>query len=124
MVTVLIQVMPCSSADSTIAAGRQDADATTPSPSNSPSLFTAGPACAICICGRRTFSCGRAERHRNVFMDRLPLVVVFGVRLTIWPRDRLRSFIGLEPQIALLVLSGAPFVSKAAVAEHQVVMRL
>src|SRR5260370_13780525 len=66
----------------------------------------------------------RADRHGNMFMDRLPLVVVFGVRLAIGSRDRLRRLIGFESQIALFVFIGARFVTQTAVAEHQVVMRL
>ncbi len=57
-------------------------------------------------------------------MDRLPLVVVFGVRLAIGSGDRLRRLIGFESQITLFVSVGARFVTQTAVAEHQVVMRL
>ena len=64
------------------------------------------------------------QRHRHMFVDRLALVVVFGIELAIRTGDCLRSFVGFETQVAHLVLVGLLLVSKAVVAEHKIVVRL
>src|SRR5258708_1532998 len=59
-----------------------------------------------------------------MLMDRLALVVVFGMGLTIWASNSLRGFVRLEAQITSLMVLGLLLVSQAAIAEHQVVMCL
>ena len=49
---------------------------------------------------------GRRQRHRNMLMHRLPLVVVFGMNLAVGPGDGLRGLVGFESQVARLVLLG------------------
>ena len=55
-----------------------------------------------------------------VFMNRLPLIVVLGMRKAIGTRKRLRSLIGLESQIALLERGRLLVIAEPAIAEHQV----
>ena len=38
------------------------------------------------------------QRHRNVLVDCLAFVVVFGMNLAVRPGDRLRRLVGLEAQ--------------------------
>ena len=57
-------------------------------------------------------------------MNRLALVVVFGMSLAVRPGDGLSRFIGLESQIPRLVFVRLSVVAQAVVAEHQVVMCL
>ena len=57
-------------------------------------------------------------------MDGLALQVVVGMGLAVGSGEGLRRFIGLEAEIALLVIIGAGFVAEAGVAEHQVVVGL
>ncbi len=64
------------------------------------------------------------ERDTDVLVDRLALVIVLGMSLTIRARDGLRSFIGLEAQIADLVLVGFGVVAEAVIAKHEVVIGL
>ena len=59
-----------------------------------------------------------------MLVDRLALVVVFGMQLAIGAGDRLRRFVGLEAQIARLMFLRQLLVAQAVVAEHQVVVRL
>src|SRR5579883_2757295 len=59
-----------------------------------------------------------------MLMDGLALEIVVGMRLAIGAGDRLRSFIGFEAQIALLVSAGAGIVAEAGIAEHQIVIGL
>src|SRR6267378_944353 len=66
----------------------------------------------------------RCKYNADVFMNRLPLVVILGMSLAVWPGDGLGRFIGLEPQIPRLVFVGFGVVAKPVVAQHQVVMRL
>src|SRR5271170_908710 len=66
----------------------------------------------------------RRQWHRNVLVNRLPLVVVFGMQLAIGPGDGLRRLIGFEAQIALLVLFRELFVAQTIVGKHQIVVRL
>src|SRR2546423_11475201 len=65
-----------------------------------------------------------AQRHRYMFMNRLPLVIVLRMRLPVRSGNRLRPFIRLEPQIAVFVLIRPRLVAQPAVAKHQVVVRL
>src|SRR6266702_3398589 len=94
-------------------------------------LFSAAGPHVILRCNfRGHLPCGRFPlRHRpesdaEVLVNRLALVVVFGVRLTVRPGDGLRGFVGLETEISRLVLAGFGIIAEAVVAEHQVVMRL
>src|SRR6185437_3433945 len=59
-----------------------------------------------------------------MLVDCLPLVIVVRMRLPIRSRDRLRSLVGLEPQIAHLMIVGILLVAEPVVAKHQVVVRL
>src|SRR5947209_9941443 len=81
--------------------------------------------------GRRSFSmgsrhCGSApgQRYRNMFMDRLALVVVLCVQLTVGAGDGLSCLVGLETQVADLVFARLLFVSQAGVTQHEVVVSL
>jgi len=65
-----------------------------------------------------------ARATPDVFVNRLPLVVVLGMSLAVRPGDGLRRFIGLEPQIARLVFVGFGVIAAAVVAQHEVVVRL
>src|SRR4051812_6205688 len=73
---------------------------------------------------RRTNLFMGVQSRRNVFVNRLALVVVFGMRHAELTRDRLRGLIRLKTQIAFLMLFGAGGLSESGVAEHQVVMSL
>src|SRR6266705_955793 len=64
------------------------------------------------------------QRDAVVFVNRLALVVVFGMPLAVRAGDGLRRFIGFKPQVARLVLFGFGFLPEAGVAEHQIVVRL
>src|SRR5208283_5177418 len=88
-------------------------------------------------CARRCFlrwSCLRrrgflsrwscTQRHRFVFMDGLPLVVVFRMQLPVGAGEGLRGFIRFEAQIAVAVLIRARLIAQSRVAEHQVVICL
>src|SRR5579885_1139456 len=46
----------------------------------------------------------RFQGNRNVFMNGLAFVVVLGMRLPVGSGDGLRGFVGLESQVADLVL--------------------
>ncbi len=59
-----------------------------------------------------------------MFVNGLPLVVVFRVRLPVGAGDGLGGFIGFEAQVAFLVRVRAGFVAESGVAEHQVVVGL
>src|SRR5271156_1160611 len=59
-----------------------------------------------------------------MFVNRLPLVIVLGIELSVRTGDGLRSFVGFETQVAHLVFVSLLLVPKAPVAQHQVVMRL
>ena len=76
--------------------------------------------------GGRPYVCsGNAfERDRHVFVNGLPLIVVFGIELPVRPGDGLRSLVSFEPQIPYLVLVRLLLVAQAFITEHQVVMRL
>src|SRR5437867_7257024 len=65
-----------------------------------------------------------ALRPRDVLVYRLPLVVIFRMADSVWPRNRLRGLIRFEAQIPLLMFFRAILLSKPVVAEHQVVMSL
>src|SRR5258708_36370978 len=115
METVLIQVILCSSLRR-VCAGK---------------LFrTAGPrwlrSCALRrFAGRyRLFGLRGCESDANVLVNRLALVVVFGMRLAVGTSDGLRRFIGFEAQIAGLVFVGFGVVAETVVAKHQVVVCL
>ena len=64
------------------------------------------------------------QRHGNVLVNSLPLVVVFWIQLAIGSSDCLRSFIGLETQVAKLVFVRQFLIAQAVVTEHQVVVGL
>ena len=59
-----------------------------------------------------------------MLVDGLPLIVVFRMADPVASSDRLRRFVGLEAQVAFLVILGALLVSKTVISEHQVVMSL
>ena len=59
-----------------------------------------------------------------MLMHRLPLVIVLRMKLAVRSGDGLRRLIRFKPQIPRLVLPGKLVVPHAAVAQHQVVMRL
>ena len=59
-----------------------------------------------------------------MFVNRLALVVVFGMQLAVRAGDGLCRFIGFKPQVARLVLFGFAFLPQARVAKHQIVVRL
>ena len=59
-----------------------------------------------------------------MLVNRLSLVVIFRVKNAIVPSDGLRGFIGLEPQIPLLVSFRKIRLAQAGVTKHEVVMRL
>ncbi len=59
-----------------------------------------------------------------MFVDCLTLVVVFRIQLSIRSGDGLRGFVGLETQVAYLVLMRPLVIAQSLVAEHQVVVRL
>src|SRR5437016_751880 len=60
----------------------------------------------------------------NVFVYRLPFVVIFRMADPVRPRDGLRGFIRLEPYVPFLMLLRAIPLPKPVVAKHQVVMSL
>src|SRR5580692_757288 len=64
------------------------------------------------------------QSYRHVLVNRLTFIVVLGIALPVGAGDGLCGLIRLETQIANLVLARPSRVSQAAVAEHQVVVRL
>src|SRR5438876_4900076 len=95
------------------------------------SLFSAAGPHVILRCNfRGHLSCGRfplqhrPESDARVLVNRLALVVVFGVRLTVRPGNGLRGFVGLETEISRLVLVGFGIIAEAVVTQHQIVVRL
>ena len=59
-----------------------------------------------------------------MFVNRLALIIIFGVEHTVISRDRLSGFVGFEAEITRFMLLGEGRLAKAGIAEHQVVMRL
>src|SRR5574338_261387 len=59
-----------------------------------------------------------------MLVDGLPLVVVVRVKLAIRAGDRLRVFVRLEAAVERLFASSALVLAEAAIAQHQVVVRL
>src|SRR5579864_272745 len=59
-----------------------------------------------------------------MLVNRLPLIIVFGMKLAIWPGNCLRSFVSFETQIPYLVLVRLLLVAEPVIAKHQVVLRL
>src|SRR5437899_10336363 len=64
------------------------------------------------------------QSNGNVFVYRLPFVVIFRMADPVRPRDGLRGFIRLEPYVPFLMLLRAIPLPKPVVAKHQVVMSL
>src|SRR5437660_6342942 len=58
------------------------------------------------------------QRYRHMLMHRLPLVVIFRMKLTIRPGDGLRGLVRFEAQIAYLMFLGLLPVAQAVVAKH------
>src|SRR6266567_5419063 len=88
------------------------------------SLFSAAGPHVILRCNfRGHLPCGRFPlRHRpesdaGVFVNRLALVVVFGVRLTVRPGDGLSRFVSLKAEVACLVFVRLGIVTQTVVAE-------
>src|SRR5690348_9944487 len=59
-----------------------------------------------------------------MFVNCLPLVVVFRMRQAIGSGERLCGFVGFESKVALLVSRSLLVVADTAIAEHEVVVRL
>src|ERR1700676_5443047 len=129
MVTVLIQVIPFSLLKSTGPFSQQ------------PPGFLGHPCASVRAARRSGLTClrfgslvsrasrgllcrRRGQRDGNVLVNGLTLVVIFRMSLAVRTCDGLSRFIRLESQVALLVLVSMCFVAEAAVAKHQVVMRL
>ena len=70
--------------------------------------------------GRRS----HGQLYRNVLMNRLPLVVILGMKQTVVPRDRLGRLVGLETHVPNLMLMRLLRVAQAVIAKHQVVVGL
>ena len=66
----------------------------------------------------------RRERNGFMFMDRLPLVVVFRMKLAISASESLRCLVGLEAQILLLLMLRLICLAQTLIAQHKVVMGL
>src|SRR6059058_168004 len=64
------------------------------------------------------------QRHRHMLVNRLTLIIIFRMLLAVWACDRLGRLVCFESEITLLMLLRLLLVSKAAVAKHQVVLRL
>jgi len=53
-----------------------------------------------------------------MFVNRLPLIVVFGIELAIGTCDRLRGLVSFEAKISHLMLFGFLVISQTVIAEH------
>src|SRR5712692_10618270 len=59
-----------------------------------------------------------------MLVNRLPFIIILGVRLPVRAGNRLRRFVCLEAKISRLVGLGPVVVPQPVVAKHQIVMRL
>src|SRR5713101_6493531 len=60
----------------------------------------------------------RRQWHRNMLVNCLPLVIVFGVHLAIGPGNGLSGLVGFEAQLADFMLVGLLVVVQPLVAQH------
>src|SRR5579872_767230 len=66
----------------------------------------------------------RFKRRGLMFVNRLALVVILGMKLTIRAGKRLRRLICLESQVEFLFVVRLLRLAQTLVAEHEIVMRL
>src|SRR6266851_8598145 len=66
----------------------------------------------------------RRQWQRNMLVNCLPLVIIFGVRLAIGPGNGLSGLVGLEPQIADFMLVRLLVVVQPLVTQHEIVVCL
>src|SRR5216684_30841 len=70
------------------------------------------------------FLAWRRKRNRDMLVNRLALVVVLRMRPAVRARYGFGGFVGLEAQIADLIIVRPVFQAQAAITEHQIVIGL